>query len=101
MSSARPPTMLLGELRSHAWIDLTYAFDAEIPHSPLFEPERREVLYHYEPGVGSAGHGFLAHRYALVGQWGTHVDPPAHFIPGLRTQDQIPVEEMILPLIVL
>jgi kynurenine formamidase len=29
------------------------------------------------------------------------VDPPAHFVPGLRFQDQIPVTEMILPLVVL
>lgn len=27
--------------------------------------------------------------------------PPAHFVPGLRFQDEIPVQEMILPLVVL
>jgi len=36
-----------------------------------------------------------------VGQWGTHVDPPAHFIKGLRTIDQIDVKEMVMPLVVL
>jgi kynurenine formamidase len=36
-----------------------------------------------------------------VGQWGTHVDPPSHFIRGGRTLDRIPVSEMILPLVVL
>ncbi len=35
-----------------------------------------------------------------VGQWGTHIDPPAHFIKGLRTVDQIDLKEMILPLVV-
>ena len=35
-----------------------------------------------------------------VGQWGTHVDPPAHFVKGLRTVDQIDPKEMILPLVV-
>jgi len=36
-----------------------------------------------------------------VGQRGTHVDPPAHFIKGLRTVDQIDLKEMILPLVVI
>jgi kynurenine formamidase len=45
--------------------------------------------------------GFRTHRYSFVGQWGTHVDPPAHFVPGLRTLDQIDVREMLLPLVVL
>lgn len=101
MSSARPVLALLDELRAHKWIDLTHPFDPQIPHSPLFEPERREVLYHYQEGVGSSGHGFLAHRYQFVGQWGTHVDPPAHFVVGLRHQDEIPIQEMVLPLVVL
>jgi kynurenine formamidase len=34
-----------------------------------------------------------------VGQWGTHVDPPAHFVKGLRTVD-LDSKEMILPVVV-
>jgi kynurenine formamidase len=97
----RTPVTLLDELRHYEWIDLTHSFDPGIPHSPLFPAEKRTLLYHYDAGVGAIGDGFLAHRYELVGQWGTHVDPPAHFIPGLRHQDEIPVAEMMLPLIVL
>ncbi len=37
----------------------------------------------------------------MVGQYGTHVDPPAHFDATGRTMDQIPLEQMILPLVVL
>lgn len=44
--------------------------------------------------------GFRAIFYAMVGQYGTHVDPPAHFNPDGLTQDQIPLKEMILPLVV-
>jgi kynurenine formamidase len=32
---------------------------------------------------------------------GQHVDPPAHFIKGLRTVDQIDPKEMVLPLVVI
>jgi kynurenine formamidase len=91
----------LRTLQSGQWIDLTHTFDETIPHCESFAPISRETLYHYDPGVGSQGHGFLAHRYSHVGQWGTHVDPGAHFVRGKRYLDEIPVTEMILPLIVI
>jgi kynurenine formamidase len=47
------------------------------------------------------GSGFFAELFTHVGQWGTHCDPPAHFVRGLRTIDQIEVKEMILPLVVI
>lgn len=91
----------LRTLQQGRWVDLTHAFDADIPHCESFAKATREVLYHYDPGVGSQGHGFLAHRYSHVGQWGTHVDPGAHFVRGNRLLDEIPVTEMALPLVVL
>jgi kynurenine formamidase len=47
------------------------------------------------------GGGFFAEVFTHVGQWGTHVDPPAHFQKGGRTVDQITLKEMILPLVVI
>jgi kynurenine formamidase len=46
------------------------------------------------------GAGFFSEVFTHVGQWGTHVDPPAHFIKGLRTVDQIDPKEMILSLVI-
>jgi kynurenine formamidase len=45
--------------------------------------------------------GFRTTFYSLVGQYGTHVDPPAHFSAEGRTLDQIPLADMILPLVVI
>lgn len=45
--------------------------------------------------------GFRTTFYSLVGQYGTHVDPPAHFSPDGITMDRIPLNEMILPLVVI
>lgn len=45
-------------------------------------------------------HGFRTTFYAMVGQYGTHVDPPAHFDAKGRTMDDIPLDEMLLPLVV-
>ena len=46
-------------------------------------------------------HGFRTTFYAMVGQYGTHVDPPAHFDLKGVTMDNIPLEQMLLPLVVL
>jgi kynurenine formamidase len=88
-------------LRQCRFVDLTHAFDESIPHSEFFEPEQRTILYDHTPGVGSVGDGFLAHRYSFAGQWGTHVDAGVHFVSGRRFLDEIPVTEMILPLVVI
>lgn len=45
--------------------------------------------------------GFHTTFYSMVGQYGTHVDPPAHFAPDGMTMDKIPLKDMILPLVVL
>ena len=44
--------------------------------------------------------GFRTTVYSLVGQYGTHVDPPAHFRSDGLTMDEIPLKQMILPLVV-
>ena len=82
-------------------VDLTHTFEPGIPRWHGFPDEKRETAYWYEKGKGSLGEGFFSEIYTHVGQWGTHVDPPAHFIRGLRTVDQISPQEMILPLAVI
>jgi kynurenine formamidase len=82
-------------------VDLTHAFAPGIPHWPGFPDEKREAIYWYDKKSGMKGEGFFAEVFSHVGQWGTHVDPPAHFQKGGRTVDQIALKEMILPLVVI
>lgn len=102
-STAEQPTLteIYQTLQSKTFVDLTHAFEPGIPHWKGFPDEVRETIFWYENGVGTLGSGFFAQRYSIVGQWGTHVDPPAHFIKGLRTVDQIDLKEMIMPLVVI
>jgi hypothetical protein len=81
-------------LQSKTFVDLTHAFEPGIPHWHGYPDEKRETIFWYEEGVGTLGSGFFAQRYSIVGQWGTHIDPPAHFVKGLRTVDQIKLKEM-------
>ncbi|BAS14953.1 conserved hypothetical protein [Arthrobacter sp. Hiyo8] len=83
-------------IAGRTFADLTHAFHPGQPHFPAFPDEIREAVFDLENGDG-----FTAHRYSIIGQWGTHVDPPSHFIRGGRSLDQIPVGDMILPLVIL
>ena len=86
-------------LASKRFIDLTHEFAPGIPHWPGFPDEQQNTIYWYKRQPGLMGDGFFAEVFTHVGQWGTHVDPPAHFHKGLRTVDQIDLKEMILPLV--
>lgn len=91
------PTLaeIYATLQTKRFVDLTHAFAPGIPHWKGFKDERIRTL------DTIAKDGFWAQEFTHPGQWGTHVDPPAHFHNGLRTVDQIPLHQMILPLVVL
>lgn len=82
-------------LSAKRWVDLTHAFGPSSPHWKGFGEETVKVLYTIP------NDGFKVQQFTHVGQWGTHIDPPAHFHDGLRTVDQIPLDEMLMPLVVI
>jgi kynurenine formamidase len=87
-------------LAQKKFVDLTHAFAPGVPHWHGFPDETCKTIYWYDKRPDTIGAGFFAQVFTHVGQWGTHVDPPAHFIKGLRTVDQIDLKEMILPMVV-
>jgi kynurenine formamidase len=93
--STKHPNDLYELLASKRFVDLTHTFGPNTPHWKGFGEEVVTTLYTIQKD------GFKVQRFTHVGQWGTHVDPPAHFHEGLRTVDEIPVEEMVLPLVVI
>ena len=85
------------------FVDLTHSFGPNTPvwsgfgqakMSPAADPTTKKPYTIKEDG-------FRSTVYEMVGQYGTHVDPPAHFAEGGITMDAIPLKQMILPLIVL
>jgi kynurenine formamidase len=85
------------------FVDLTHSFGPTTPvwsgfgqaeFTPAFDPKTRKPYTIKDDG-------FRATYYNMVGQYGTHVDPPAHFAEDGITMDKIPLKQMILPLIVL
>jgi kynurenine formamidase len=84
------------------FVDLTHSFGPDTPvwsgfgqarMTPATDPKTKE------PYTISKD-GFRSTFYEMVGQYGTHVDPPAHFADDGVTMDRIPLKQMILPLVV-
>ena len=90
-------------IASKKFVDLTHSFAPDTPvwsgfgqarMTPAADPKTREPYTIPKDG-------FRTTFYEMVGQYGTHVDPPAHFAENGITMDKIPVKQMILPLVVL
>jgi len=89
-------------IASRRFVDLTHSFS---PLTPVWKGFGQATFA--SAASPQTGHpytieadGFRAFFYSMVGQYGTHVDPPAHFDPHGTTVDEIPVAQMILPLVV-
>ena len=104
-ASAKLPSLAdaLAVIRSHPKVDLTHTFSAATPVWSGFGQARLTpaVDPHTLEAYTIARDGFRATYFAMVGQYGTHVDPPAHFAADGKYLDEIPVDDMILPLVVL
>ncbi|KAB3522825.1 cyclase family protein [Corynebacterium sp. zg254] len=77
------------------FVDLTHTFFPGQPKFAMLPDQETTRIFTVDE------QGFTVDRYSLVGQWGTHVDPPIHFVNNARTLDELSVEDMILPLVVL
>lgn len=89
-------------ISSKRFVDLTHSFSPSTPVWKGFGSSTVSAAADPETGrpYTIARDGFRASFYSLVGQYGTHIDAPAHFDPNGATLDQIPVKQMILPLVV-
>lgn len=85
------------------FVDLTHRFGSDTPVWSGFGQAR--IAPATNPATGETytipKDGFRASFYQMVGQYGTHIDPPAHFAGNGETMDNLPVKQMILPLVVL
>lgn len=87
------------DLRGYRVVDLSYPFDEKTiywPTSPTtFKLDR--LAY----GKTEGGYFYASNSFCTPEHGGTHLDAPIHFAEGKRTADQIPVEQLIAPAVVL
>ncbi len=92
---ARPS--LIDQLARATWVDLTYAFDSTTIYWPTAKPFRLEVVSAQRT---PAGYYYAANNFAAAEHGGTHLDAPVHFAEGRHTTDQIPLDQLVGPALV-
>lgn len=78
-------------------IDLSHPFDATTVYWPTAEPFKLEKDFE---GMTEKGYYYSAYRYSSAEHGGTHIDAPVHFAKGRHSVDDIPLDQMIGPAIV-
>lgn len=64
------------ELQAKKWVDLSHQINAESPHFPALPALQQEDLFTLKDG-------FHVQKFTVVGQYGTHIDAPIHFVEGV------------------
>ena len=80
------------------WIDLTHEFDEQTLHWPTSD---LFVLSTVSEGMTPAGYYYSAYAFQGSEHGGTHLDAPIHFQAEGLTTDQVPLDSLIGPAIVI
>jgi kynurenine formamidase len=81
-------------MAGHRLVDLTHPFDDQTIYWPT---ERGFELDLGEAGFTDRGYFYAANRFRAAEHGGTHIDAPIHFFEGRNTVEQIPLERLIGP----
>lgn len=77
-------------------LDLTHPINAQVPTYELSD----KPAFRATTVATIDKDGYFAREISLPEHFGTHLDAPAHFAPGLWTVDQIPPERFVASLVV-
>jgi kynurenine formamidase len=80
------------------FVDLTYPFDDRTvywPNNPSFHWEKTDW------GTTTSGYWYAAAKFSTGEHGGTHMDAPIHFAQGRRTIDDIPIDRLTGPAVVI
>ena len=78
-------------------VDLSYPFDSATVYWPTAATFQLEKDFE---GTTEQGYYYSAYRYSAAEHGGTHIDAPVHFAKGRNTVDEIPLEQLMGPGIV-
>lgn len=82
---------------SQRWVDLTHAFSNETIYWPTAEPFKLDVV---SEGMTEKGYYYSAYQFCAAEHGGTHMDAPVHFAAKAATMDQVPLDRLIGPAVV-
>ena len=79
-------------------VDLSHAYDRSTIFWPTSDTFRLEKV---SEGMTPAGYYYAANNFFTAEHGGTHIDSPVHFAQGRQTVDQIPLERLVAPAVVI
>jgi len=80
------------------WIDLTHEFSEDSIYWPTAETFKKTTVF---SGHTDAGFYYSAFNFSAAEHGGTHIDAPIHFFENHNTVDQIPIDQLIGPGVVI
>lgn len=81
-------------LKSRKWVNLSHQIDENSPRFPLLPALEKEDVFTLKDG-------FHVQKITVVGQYGTHIDAPIHFVENGKWLDDIDLKDLLLPLYVI
>ena len=78
-------------------VDLTHSFSSETIYWPTAQPFTFDKV---ADGVTPGGYYYAANNFSAAEHGGTHLDAPIHFAAGKNTTDQIPLDQLLGPAVV-
>jgi kynurenine formamidase len=79
-------------------IDLSHAYDANAIFWPTAEPFRLEKV---ADGITPAGYYYASNDFCTSEHGGTHLDAPLHFAEGRHATDEVPLDRLVGPAVVI
>lgn len=81
-----------------SWVDLTHPFNEHTVYWPTAENFKKTTVYE---GNTEGGYYYSAYNFSGAEHGGTHLDSPVHFYEGRHSADQVPIEQLIGPAVVI
>jgi kynurenine formamidase len=79
-------------------VDLSYAYDENTIYWPTADPFEKTTDFE---GMTDAGYWYTAYSVSTAEHGGTHLDAPVHFAEGRQSTDEIPLERLVGPAILI
>ncbi|MCA0893194.1 cyclase family protein [Microbulbifer agarilyticus] len=80
------------------WVDLSHDFADDTLYWPTADKFHKDTVF---AGETDKGYYYSAYNLAAAEHGGTHVDAPVHFGRGRQSVDQIPLQQLIGPAVVI
>ena len=98
-SAARRRARAPIDLERYRIVDMTHAFTADAPYWPT--AGEGFVLHQDSYGQTEGGYFYSSYSFSAPEHGGTHLDAPIHFAENGWTTDQVPLDHLITPAVVI